>query len=588
MNQELLSEEQLIEYITNIVQSAFINKFPQFQLPIDIEIIVIDDKKSFGYVVLYLPQQLQQQGQGGQEEPNENVVRLGYIPFTTDYSYVNFLFMQLGDEIYPIDYKYLARYVPPAYLQNPKSSSDLGTTIKQIQASIKVAKAKSKGKIPEKIHKIIKSKKWREETPKHFFLLPNEKKFPYKNPITGKIDCRLLRAAITRAAQHNYPKVESKARKLYQKHCSKEAADLIILHNLKESGDIGKYEKYLAYLQYKYANTNDEYLSALLELLDIFEKTADNTTLNKYSLIPIIYKYYNTIHIPKPNKKLNYELDTRSVLYGKKAALDDNTKLAVDLTSLVVLGGLGIVAGRLGWKMFEYYKKHKDLEEHSLTNKEFNIMDALHYGISTFFGGSFEQHYFGIDGNKLKTVASFLGKQKNAHLIAGRLFDSCSGKGSDKKKTADCVNKTLDEFNKSVQNVSKSLAEAKKQYEKAENFQDKVKAAGTYNIHLANFIHGNKGFLKTVGVDESEFFAKKGIMEVKHEDGNQKYAFTFSKYTNKLEHNLFNVGTEEGRKAHEEWSKMHSMTQEEYAKYLEEQRKVQQQTQKKENQTTQI
>jgi len=49
------------------------------------------------------------------------------------------------------------------------------------------------------------------------FLLPKERKFPYK--IRGKISCPLLRAAIRRAAQHGYPQVEAKARRLYNRYC---------------------------------------------------------------------------------------------------------------------------------------------------------------------------------------------------------------------------------------------------------------------------------------------------------------------------------------------------------------------------------
>lgn len=43
----------------------------------------------------------------------------------------------------------------------------------------------------------------------------------YRNK-DGSINCRLLRAAISRAAQHGYKEVEAKARRLYQKHCKGE------------------------------------------------------------------------------------------------------------------------------------------------------------------------------------------------------------------------------------------------------------------------------------------------------------------------------------------------------------------------------
>lgn len=61
----------------------------------------------------------------------------------------------------------------------------------------------------------------RAEVPASHYLLPKEKKFPYRNK-DGSINCRLLRAAISRAAQHGYKEVEAKARRLYQKHCKGE------------------------------------------------------------------------------------------------------------------------------------------------------------------------------------------------------------------------------------------------------------------------------------------------------------------------------------------------------------------------------
>lgn len=62
----------------------------------------------------------------------------------------------------------------------------------------------------------------REQVPASHYLLPEERKFPYRNK-DGSINCRLLRAAISRAAQHGYKEVEERARKLYQKHCKREA-----------------------------------------------------------------------------------------------------------------------------------------------------------------------------------------------------------------------------------------------------------------------------------------------------------------------------------------------------------------------------
>ncbi|QWK20812.1 hypothetical protein [Thermus antranikianii] len=58
----------------------------------------------------------------------------------------------------------------------------------------------------------------RERVPASHFLLPKERKFPYRNK-DGSINCRLLRAAISRAAQHGYKDVEERARRLYKRHC---------------------------------------------------------------------------------------------------------------------------------------------------------------------------------------------------------------------------------------------------------------------------------------------------------------------------------------------------------------------------------
>ncbi|MEM3554232.1 MAG: hypothetical protein QXU79_00205 [Candidatus Micrarchaeaceae archaeon] len=52
-------------------------------------------------------------------------------------------------------------------------------------------------------------------------MLPEERKFPYRNK-DGSINCRLLRAAITRAAQHGYREVYEKARALYERYCQEE------------------------------------------------------------------------------------------------------------------------------------------------------------------------------------------------------------------------------------------------------------------------------------------------------------------------------------------------------------------------------
>jgi hypothetical protein len=64
------------------------------------------------------------------------------------------------------------------------------------------------------------SEKERKDMPNHVFLLPSEKKFPYKaKDENGNwvIRPNMLRAAMTRAGQHGYPEIYKKAKKLYDK-----------------------------------------------------------------------------------------------------------------------------------------------------------------------------------------------------------------------------------------------------------------------------------------------------------------------------------------------------------------------------------
>ena len=80
--------------------------------------------------------------------------------------------------------------------------------------------------------KVTKSKKWdppaqgtkkREEKPSHVFLMPKEKKFPYKKKVNGqwKISCQGLQSAMKLARTHKYEQVYKKARSLHNKHCKK-------------------------------------------------------------------------------------------------------------------------------------------------------------------------------------------------------------------------------------------------------------------------------------------------------------------------------------------------------------------------------
>lgn len=66
-----------------------------------------------------------------------------------------------------------------------------------------------------------KSKGARSKMPKSQFLLPSQRKFPYKKQAGGKwvVSCKGLRQAITRQAQHGYSGVYQKAKMLYSKYC---------------------------------------------------------------------------------------------------------------------------------------------------------------------------------------------------------------------------------------------------------------------------------------------------------------------------------------------------------------------------------
>ncbi len=79
-----------------------------------------------------------------------------------------------------------------------------------------------KGTISQRIRHAYMTQHRRRQFPASYFLLVRgngERLFPFKDPENGAIHCGLLRAAITRAAQHGYPQVESRARSLYEKYC---------------------------------------------------------------------------------------------------------------------------------------------------------------------------------------------------------------------------------------------------------------------------------------------------------------------------------------------------------------------------------
>ena len=76
------------------------------------------------------------------------------------------------------------------------------------------------GKGATKTRGIYATEKQRKKQPANYFLDTKNRKYPYRNP-DGSINCRLLRAAITRAAQYHHPTIEAKARRLYNKYCKK-------------------------------------------------------------------------------------------------------------------------------------------------------------------------------------------------------------------------------------------------------------------------------------------------------------------------------------------------------------------------------
>jgi len=68
---------------------------------------------------------------------------------------------------------------------------------------------------------LTSSKKERAKVPAHVFLLPSERKFPYKRWRNGEwvISCADLRDAIRLAAAHGYRKVLARAQKIYAEKC---------------------------------------------------------------------------------------------------------------------------------------------------------------------------------------------------------------------------------------------------------------------------------------------------------------------------------------------------------------------------------
>jgi len=372
------SQEKVIEYINSLVSSS-LNKI-LYNLPVekDIEIVIIDENKSFGYVVLYLPVQ------------DENI-NLGYIPFVTDYSYCKFLFLQVQDEVYPLESKYIERLIPPQILQQLREQQTLNKTseyknyketaqdimyskyserrVEKIKNIIKNLKKSEKKLIPKSIKEKIQSKSEREKMPAHYFLMPKERKFPVKDPTTGKYHCGLIRAAITRAAQHKYENVERKARKLYEKHCKNKKTSSDILLELNYVND----EEYIANYLYKHSEYIDENtLSYILpHLINPYDLPQNNINLS-----PLLI-YYT---LNKTSNFLDYE---------------NNIKTAGAGTVLALLAGLGIM-GALGFAGYKYMKHNEDYNNKHLQlfGKEASFIDKL-VG-SVFHSGDLLKHKFGI------------------------------------------------------------------------------------------------------------------------------------------------------------------------------------------------
>jgi len=72
--------------------------------------------------------------------------------------------------------------------------------------------------LKDKIHKTSTREKLYEKFGAKAFLNPQQKKFPVVNPNTGKVSCKLLKAAKIRAAQNGYQDIVLKAERLMKEH----------------------------------------------------------------------------------------------------------------------------------------------------------------------------------------------------------------------------------------------------------------------------------------------------------------------------------------------------------------------------------
>lgn len=62
----------------------------------------------------------------------------------------------------------------------------------------------------------------RDKAPADFFLDPSSRKYPYKT-WDGQISCERLKAAMQLSSLHGYKHIYDRAKRLYEKHCKKEA-----------------------------------------------------------------------------------------------------------------------------------------------------------------------------------------------------------------------------------------------------------------------------------------------------------------------------------------------------------------------------
>jgi len=130
----------------------------------------------------------------------------------------------------------------------------------------------------------------RDELPADYFLLPSERKFPYKEwkgPNKGAINCNGLRAAISRAAQHGYAEVERKARELYERHCAVKKSC-----GCEESGEMSEDEVKKETPQEQVEKSVEEVKESAPEASETVEETAQEEEVEKSLDVEAIKKEF--------------------------------------------------------------------------------------------------------------------------------------------------------------------------------------------------------------------------------------------------------------------------------------------------------